>query len=128
MDDKFKLIKIYPSNGLILNKQGKRIGLVWMFRPNIKMNNKYWFEDISDNNVVMCVEVCSEGIPINCKQVHKNYETFDGPSECEKIPEKDILKRFELCCHLVLDRKEDDEMQKLGGEIIEDMLSDREKK
>ena len=125
MNNKFTFIKIRPSHGLILSNQGRPIGLIWMFRPDIEMKNRYWFENVNDSGTVLCIETGLDGYPVNCKQLYKN---FDVPSGWENLSEEHILQKFEDCCHSLSYRKKNDEMQKLGGEIIEDMLSDRETK
>lgn len=116
MQDDFKYIKIRPANGILKDKEGRTLALVWIFRPDVAMEKRCWFESqnakIGDHGF-LCIEVGFDGIPVNCKQI---YENSDGPDEWEPVGDEKILKCFEFCCDLLKDHK----MQQTGGEIIED--------
>lgn len=121
-----KFIKIQPSNGIIKDKQGRTKGLVWIFRPDVAVEDQHWFEacDTNADYDFLCVETGSDGFPVNCKQVYLNS---DGPPECIPIADQEILKCFEFCCGLLNKKKaENNEMQHLGGEILKDMISGEE--
>ncbi len=107
-------VKIQPSNGIIKDKEGRTVALVWIFRPDVAMEKRRWFETpgVVDGHF-LCIEIGSDKIPVNCKIVYRNS---DGPDEWESVGDEKILKCFEFCCDLL----KDSEMRQTGGEIIED--------
>lgn len=113
-----KFIKIQPSNGLIRDKQGKTAGLIWIFRPNITVKDRHWFEDPDDSKCFLCIEDGLDGFPVDCKII---FPQLDGPTEWKRIADEDILEMFQVCCNLL--SKKGNEMRNLGTEILRDMLS-----
>jgi len=109
-------IKIQPSNGIMRDKDGRIAALVWIFRPDVIVEDRHWFENpnITDGSY-LCVEVGSDNIPVNCKKVFTN---FDRPNEWFTLEDEAILKCFEFCCHLLSNKTD----IQLGSEILKDIL------
>lgn len=122
MHQDFSFIKIQPSSGELRNKDGKTVGFVWIFRSDVAMKDRHWFEPCGTNTSpdFLCIEVGDDQIPINCKRVFRN---LDEPRECEKATDEEVLRYFEFCCKLLSKKNSEDKIQRLGGEILNDILS-----
>jgi hypothetical protein len=124
---KDNFLKLQVSNGLIKDKQGKTVALVWTFRPDIVTADKFWFEakgrQIDEH--LFGVEIGSDGYPTRGVKMFVNS---DGPDEWEQLPDEEIIEIFQLCCKLLskIDTEESN-MQKLGKDILDEMLSSGEK-
>ena len=114
-----KFIEIQPSNGIMKDKEGNTVALVWVFRPDVVVENRHWFEAINPTHShnFLCIEVGSDKIPVNCKAVYLN---LDGPDECERLSDEKIIECFKFCCNLLAKKYTDDEAQRLGSDIIKD--------
>ncbi len=120
MSNDFDFIKIQPSSGAIRDKEGIIIALVWIFRPDVVTEDQHWFEyEHDDDHFHLCIETGSDKIPVNCKKVYSN---LDGPSEYEPLSDEKVLNCFKFCCDLLSRKRKDNEIQRLGDEILKDSL------
>lgn len=123
MSEDFKFIKLQPSNGVIYDKEGNTIASVLIFRPDVAVKDRLWFEKLGTDGKprCLCLEIGPDKIPVNLKLAYINS---DGPKEGNPIPNEEIVECFEWCYRWLLSIKNtDDELQRLGDEIIGDMLS-----
>lgn len=122
MSNKDDYIKIYPSNGVLKNKNDEIFGDIWMFRPGTGIVDKHWFESsTNDRYSYLCIEIGEDQLPVNCFAICR--DTTDH-SEWERVPDEDILRQFDFCCTML--RKRSAELVNFGDEILGDMLPDIE--
>jgi hypothetical protein len=123
MSDPISFIKLQLSNGVLRDKDDdqKTLGLIWMFRKDVAVDQQHWFEPNDDGSrELLCIETGADKFPINCKRI---FVDSDGPSEWESLSDEEILKCLEFCCQLLAQKNNDDKIQRLGSELIEDALS-----
>lgn len=119
MQDEYGFLKIQPSSGMMIGRDGKTIGWIISFRPDTTVDKKHWFKSCSIDHHFLCIETGSDGFPVNCKKIFKNS---DGPNECGPLLDETMMKLFEFCCGLIANKNKDSEMQHIGNEILNDML------
>jgi hypothetical protein len=110
------IIRLRPSNGIIKDKEGNTIALVWIFRPDTETKDQHWFESQQDGTKnYLCIETGSDKIPVNCKIA---FPGSYGPEKWDYVGDEKVLKCFEYCCKLLSDKN----MQHLGDQIIKDSI------
>jgi hypothetical protein len=122
MSDKFDFIKVQPSNGVMKDKNGNIVAFVWIFRPDVAVEDRHYFKmsDTDDDSNFLCIETGSDKIPVNCKKI---FSPDNRPNEWESVGDEEILKCFEFCCSLLAEKYKDIELQQLGHQILLDTLS-----
>lgn len=117
-------MKLQLSQGSLVDKDGKTIGSALIFRPDVDIEERCFFEYTGDNHYIICIEVGSDGFPVCCKKVYKNS---DECGEHKPASDDEILEMFKLCYGLLSKKRDEDKMTELGKDILDDMLPSGEK-
>ena len=124
MPDKFDFVKIQPSNGVMKDKDGNIVAFVWIFRPDIVVEDQHYFKapSASGDSNFLCIETGLDKIPVNCKKI---FGPNNRPNDWERISDEEVLKCFEFCCKLLEQKTKDEELTRSGDEVIKDIFVEK---